>query len=194
MAETASTMLPLGTTAPDFNLTDVVSGEAISLSIFKGKKALLVMFICKHCPYVKHVQKEIAQIAKDYQSQDIAVVAICSNDPQMYPEDAPGGIKQQAKEQGFTFPYCFDETQKVAKSYTAACTPDFFLFDKNRKLTYRGQLDASRPENGIPVTGGDLREAIEAMLNGKPVNRNQKPSLGCNIKWKVGNEPSYFHH
>lgn len=193
MAQTPSTMLPLGTAAPDFNLVDVVSGQTITCKTFKDKKALLIMFICVHCPYVKHVQEEIAKIGRDYQNQDVGVVAISSNDVNQYPEDAPEGIKQMARDLGFTFPFCYDETQEAAKAYHAACTPDFFLFDRERKLVYRGQLDDSRPESNIPVTGRDLRAAIDAVLSDQPVNPDQKPSLGCNIKWKPGNEPDHFH-
>lgn len=181
----SSNMISLGTQAPDFNLQDVISEQAISLSALQDKKALLVMFICRHCPYVKHVQQHLAQLGRDYQSKDLAMVAISSNDPQAYPEDAPDSLKEQALELGFTFPYCFDESQEVAKSYLAACTPDFFLFDKARKLVYRGQLDDSRPNSGIPVTGKDLRSAIEAVLNDQPIDPNQKPSMGCGIKWKT---------
>jgi peroxiredoxin len=189
MVLTESTMMPLGTRAPDFSLPDVVSGKTYSLADFKDKKALLVMFICRHCPYVKHVEKELAKIGKDYVGHNLAIVAISSNDAEMYPEDAPESLKKQAENLGFNFPYLYDGGQSVAKAYTAACTPDFFLFDKNRKLVYRGRLDASRPGNNIPVTGKDLRKAIDAVLTGKPINVFQKPSVGCNIKWKVGNEP-----
>ena len=192
MALTASTMLPLGTKAPDFQLPDVVSGEIISLSRFVGKKALLVMFICKHCPFVKHVQVELAQLGKDYVSRDVGIVAISSNDVNNYPDDAPEQLKAIAQELDFTFPLCYDESQETAKAYTAACTPDFFLFDAEQKLVYRGQLDDSRPSNGKPVTGKDLRAALDAILAGKSVNSEQNPSIGCNIKWKPGNEPSYF--
>lgn len=178
-------MLPLGTQAPDFALTDVVSGQFVSLSSLQDKKGLLVMFICRHCPFVKHVQQELAQLGKDYQDKDIAMVAISANDPQAYPADAPESLKEQVEELGFTFPYLFDETQQVAKAYTAACTPDFFLFDKDRKLVYRGQLDDSRPDSNIPVTGQDLRAAIDAVLSDQPVNPDQKPSIGCSIKWKL---------
>lgn len=177
-------MLPLGTQAPDFNLTDVVSEQSVSLSSLQDKKVLLVMFICRHCPYVKRVQGELARLGKDYANKDMATVAISANDPQAYPEDAPDSLKEQAEELGFTFPYCFDESQNIAKAYSAACTPDFFLFDKERKLIYRGQFDDSRPDSGIPVTGADLRAAIEAVLSDQPVNQNQKPSIGCSIKWK----------
>ena len=201
MALTQSTMLPLGSKAPDFSLLDVVSGSKITLDTFKDKKALLVMFICRHCPFVQHVKKEIAKIGKDYQEKDLpagrqglGIVAISSNDANTYPEDAPESLREMASELDFTFFYCHDETQEVAKSYTAACTPDFFLFDKEKKLVYRGQLDPSRPNNDIPVTGKDLRLAIDAVLGDKGVSGDQKPSIGCNIKWKIGNEPSYFFH
>jgi len=190
MVKTASTMLPLGTQAPNFELSDVVTGKTISLSSFAGKP-LLVMFICRHCPFVKHVKSELANLGEDY-SNNIGIVAISSNDINKYPDDAPEQLKAMAEEVGFLFPVCFDESQEVAKAYTAACTPDFFLFDADQKLVYRGQLDDSRPSNGIPVTGKDLRAAIEAILTGKPVTPDQKPSIGCNIKWKPGNEPSYY--
>lgn len=192
MALTASTMLSLGTKAPHFQLPDVVSGNAISLSTFAGKKALLVMFICKHCPFVKHVQVELANLGKDYISRDVGIVAISSNDVNNYPDDAPEQLKAIAQELNFTFPLCYDESQETAKAYTAACTPDFFLFDAEQKLVYRGQLDDSRPSNGKPVTGEDLRAALDAVLAGQSVNSEQKPSIGCNIKWKPGNEPSYY--
>jgi peroxiredoxin len=182
----------LGTGAPEFNLVDVVSGKTIGLSEFDGKKALLVMFICRHCPFVKHVQEELARIGHDYGDKDVGIVAISSNDPAVNSDDAPAGLKQTAEELGFTFPFLYDESQQVAKSYSAACTPDFFVFDGLRELVYRGQLDDSRPRNGIPVTGRDLRVALDAVLSGKPVDENQKPSIGCNIKWKAGNEPEYF--
>lgn len=191
-------MLTLGTQAPEINLKDVVGGKTVSLETFKDKKALLVMFICRHCPYVKHVQNEIANIGRDFQDRDIGIVAISANDPEAYPEDAADSLSEQAQELGFVFPYCFDETQEVAKAYTAACTPDFFLFDKQsfssnkqRKLVYRGQLDDSKPDGNIPVGGKDLRAAIGAVLSDKPVNGDQKPSIGCGIKWKTGNEPNY---
>jgi peroxiredoxin len=185
-------MLALGTQAPDFNLPDVVSGEEISLSTFDSKKALLVMFLCRHCPYVKHVEDELAKIGHDYAAMDIGVVAISANDADAYPEDAPDSLKEMAETLGFNFPYCFDGDQEIAKAYTAACTPDFFLFDEARALVYRGQLDSSRPGNDVPVTGKDLRAAIDAVLADKPVETDQMPSLGCNIKWKIGNEPAYF--
>ncbi|QMS86697.1 thioredoxin family protein [Nostoc edaphicum CCNP1411] len=192
MALTASTMLLLGTKAPDFNLPEVVSGKATSLSTFADKKALLVMFICRHCPFVKHIQKELVQLGKDYFTGDLAIVAISANDAHNYPDDAPESLQAFATEQGFNFTLCYDESQETAKAYTAACTPDFFVFDSDRKLVYRGQLDDSRPSNGKPVTGADLRAAIEAVLADKPVTNEQKPSVGCNIKWKPGNQPSYF--
>ncbi len=192
MSLTPSTMLPLGTPAPAFSLPDVVSGKTVSLNDFAGKKALLVMFICRHCPYVVHVKEELAKLGKDYAAKPVGIVAISANDADKYPDDAPDKLKEMAKELGFTFPFCHDETQAVAKAYTAACTPDLFLFDANRKLAYRGQLDDSRPGNGKPVTGRDLRAAIDALLAGKPVSQDQKASIGCNIKWKPKNEPAYF--
>lgn len=194
MVRTLSTMLELGTQAPDFNLADVVTGKAISLSTFAGKKALLVMFICRHCPYVKHVQNELAKLAKDYQNSSLAIVAISSNDADAYPDDSPESLKEMATELGFDFPYCYDQDQSVAKAYAAACTPDFYLFDEGRELVYRGQLDDSRPKSDIPITGKDLRTAIEAVLNDKEVDQNQRASLGCNIKWKTGSEPTYFNN
>lgn len=192
MVRTLSTMLDLGTEAPDFELPDVVSGRTYSLDSFADKKALLVMFICRHCPYVKHVQEELARIGRDYQDRDVAVVAVSSNDAAEHPDDAPESLKQQAAEQGFVFPYLYDEDQSAAKAYTAACTPDFFLFDKDRRLAYRGQLDDSRPKGETPVTGRDLRAALDALLADAPVPEDQRASLGCNIKWKPGNAPEYF--
>jgi peroxiredoxin len=192
MVLTASTMLPLGTKAPDFQLADVVSGETISLSTNAGKKALLVMFICRHCPFVKHIKDELAQLGKDYVNRDVGIVAISSNDASNYPDDAPEQLKAMATDLGLPFPVCYDESQETAKAYTAACTPDFFVFDTEQRLVYRGQLDDSRPSNAKPVTGEDLRAALDAVLAEQPVNPEQKPSIGCNIKWKPGNEPSYF--
>jgi peroxiredoxin len=192
MVKTLSTMLPLETAAPEFQLPDVVSGEIISLDTFTGKKGLLVMFVCQHCPFVKHIKSELARIGQDYQDQGLAIVAISSNDVTNHPDDSPEKLKIMAQEEGFNFPLCYDETQEVAKIYQAACTPDFFLFDGKFKLVYRGQLDDSRPSNDIPVTGQDLRTAINCVLAGEPVSSEQKPSVGCNIKWKPGNEPSYF--
>lgn len=184
MALTASTMVPLGTKAPDFHLPDVVSGKTISLSTFADKQALLIMFICRHCPFVKHIQGELTKIGQDYLDSDLGIIAISANDAENYPDDAPNSLKALAVELGWQFPFCYDETQETAKAYTAACTPDFFVFDSSRQLAYRGQLDDSRPSNGKPVTGADLRAAIDTVLAGKPVTGEQKPSVGCNIKWK----------
>jgi peroxiredoxin len=184
-----STMLQLGKQAPDFQLPDVVSGKTVSLDSFKDRKGLLVMFICRHCPYVMHVKDELARLGKDYVDKSLGIVAISSNDPVTYPDDAPERLRQMAEDLDFKFPYCFDDSQEAAKAYNAACTPDFFLFDENRELVYRGQLDDSRPGNNKPVTGRDLRAAIDALLAGKPISPDQKPSIGCSIKWKAGNEP-----
>ena len=191
MALTPSTMLPLGTTAPDFKLPDT-NGRTVSLADFKNAPALLVLFICNHCPYVKHIRGGLAQLAHDYAPKGAAIVAINSNDVANYPDDSPARMKEEVKAAGYTFPYLYDETQAVAKAYRAACTPDIYLFDKNHKLVYRGQLDDSRPGSNLPVTGKDLRAALDAVLAGKPVSPNQKASVGCNIKWKAGNEPDYF--
>lgn len=180
----SSTMLSLGTSLSQFSLIDVVSGNTVSSDDFSGKP-LLIMFICRHCPYVKHVQDELAKLGKDYQGK-IGMVAISSNDIAAYPEDAPQSLKEQAEEVGFSFPYLYDESQEVAKSFSAACTPDLFLFDSDGKLVYRGQLDGSRPDSGIPVTGKDLRVALDAVLSGQSVSADQKPSMGCGIKWKQG--------
>jgi peroxiredoxin len=185
-------MLRLGTKAPEFSLPDVVSGKVVSVDSFRDKKGLLVVFICRHCPYVKHVQDEIARIGRDYAGKSLGIIAISSNDPDAYPEDSPGSLKDMALELKFAFPLCFDETQEVARAYRAACTPEFFVFDSGRKLVYRGQLDDARRGNDLPVTGKDVRTAVEAVLSGKPVDPYQKPSIGCNIKWKPGNEPPYF--
>ena len=184
-----SVMLPLGATALPFMLPDVVRGQVYSLDSFHGKDALLLMFICRHGPYVQHVEQEIAKMGKDYQDKKVGIVGISSNDPAQYPDDAPDRLKEMAKRLNFRFPFCFDETQEVAKAYKAACTPDFYLFDAERQLVYHGQLDDSRPGNNKPVTGRDLRAAIDAVLEGKPVDRAQKPSIGCSIKWKTGNAP-----
>ena len=183
-------MLPLGTAAPDFRLPNI-DGKTVSLSDFKGK-SLLVAFICNHCPYVKHLRAGLAQLGRDYGSRGAAIVGISSNSVETHPQDGPDKMKLEAKDAGYTFPYLYDESQAVAKSYRAACTPDFFLFDKDHRLVYRGQFDDSRPSNGLPVTGKDLRAALDAALAGKPQSPNQKPSIGCNIKWKTGNEPDYF--
>jgi peroxiredoxin len=180
----ASVMLPLGTPAPPFALRDVVSGQIYSLDSFADKTALLVMFICRHCPYVVHVEHEIAKMGRDYRDKGLGIIGISSNDPVQYPDDAPPRLKEMAERLNFTFPFCFDETQDVAKAYRAACTPDFYLFDQDRKLVYRGQLDDSRPGGNKPVTGRDLRAAIDAALAGKPVDSIQKASIGCSIKWK----------
>jgi len=192
MAKTLSTMRLLGTPAAEFSLPDVVSGRTITLASFKDRRALLVMFICRHCPFVKHVKHELARLGIDYRGRDLGIVAISSNDVANHPDDAPHHLKEMATELGFTFPLCYDETQEVAKAFAAACTPDFFLFNEARELVYRGQLDDSRPESGKPVTGGDLRAAIDATLANRPIDADQRPSLGCNIKWKPGNEPRHF--
>jgi len=192
MVLTPSQMTRLGSSAPDFSLPDVVIGKTYSLASFGGKKALLVMFICRHCPYVQHIKSELTRLDKDLRQKDIALVGISSNDAENYPDDSPTKLKEFTFTQGWHFPFLYDETQNVAKAYQAACTPDFFLYDKDQKLVYRGQLDDSRPGNGKPLTGKDLREAIAAVLNDKPVANVQKPSIGCNIKWKKGKEPAYF--
>lgn len=184
MALTESTMLELGTRAPDFALPDVVTGETVRRDDFRGQRALLVMFICTHCPYVKHVEKGLAALGRDYEGGPLSIVAISSNDAATYPDDSPAGLKKQAQAQGFHFPYLYDETQAVARAYKAACTPDFFLFDRAMSLVYRGEFDGSRPGNDIPVTGEDLRAAIDAVLSGNPLSTEQRPSIGCNIKWK----------
>ncbi len=184
MARTESTMLELGTAAPDFALTDVMSGKTIRRDDFRGQKALLVMFICAHCPYVKHIEKGLAALGMDYDGEPVSIVAISSNDAANYPDDNPAGLKRQAETLGFRFPYLFDETQEVAHAYKAACTPDFFLFDGDLKLVYRGEFDQSRPANGVAVTGEALRAAMDAVLAGKQPSADQRPSIGCNIKWK----------
>lgn len=184
-------MLALGTRAPDFKLPDT-SGELVSLSDFASAPALVVAFICNHCPYVKHIREALAQFGRDMQAQKVAVVGINSNDVSNYPDDSPAKMAKEVKSVGYTFPYLYDESQAVARAYRAACTPDFFLFDRDQKLVYRGQFDDSRPGNGIPVTGRDLRTAVDAVLAGRQVAADQQPSMGCNIKWKAGNEPDYF--
>lgn len=185
MAATPSNMMPLGTIAPDFNLLDVVTGKKVTLHSLKAEIATLIMFICNHCPYVKHVQDELIKLAHDYQAKGIAFIAINSNDVVNYPEDSPANMKQVAQEKSYPFPYLYDETQEVAQAYQAACTPDFYLFDNQLKCVYRGQLDDARPKNNIPVTGKDIRAALDAILAGQPVNPDQTPSIGCNIKWKT---------
>jgi peroxiredoxin len=185
MSLTESTMLSLGTVAPDFALTDVVTGKTVRRDDFSGKKGLLVIFICAHCPYVKHIEKGLAALGRDYAAQPIGIVAISSNDASTHPADSPAGLKQQAESYGFVFPYLYDESQAAAHAYKAACTPDFFLFDAGLHLVYRGQFDSSRPGSGVPVTGQDLRAAIDLVLAGKPVPTVQRPSIGCNIKWKA---------
>jgi peroxiredoxin len=186
-----STMLALGTEAPDFALSDVTTGRAVRRSDFDDRKALLVMFICRHCPYVRHIREGLAELGHQYRNRDVGIVAISANDPAAYPEDAPASLAEEAREAGYTFPYLFDETQGVAQAYTAACTPDFFLFGADRRLAYRGQFDSSRPRNDVPVTGQDLRTAIDAVLAARPVPQDQRPSVGCTIKWRPGNEPGY---
>jgi peroxiredoxin len=190
MALTPSTMLKLGTPAPRFRLPDT-EGRLLSLEDFKDAPALLVIFMCNHCPYVKHIRTGVAAFAREFQSKGLAVVGINANDAAKYPDDSPEKMVDEVAMAGYTFPYLYDESQETAKIFQAACTPDFFLFDKKRKLVYRGQFDDSRPGNNVPLTGKDLREAVTAVLAGKAVNPDQKPSIGCNIKWKAGNEPDY---
>jgi peroxiredoxin len=191
MVRTPSTMLPLGTVAPGFSLPNI-DGRVVDLAEAAGPKGTVVMFICNHCPFVKHVADQLAALGRDVMPRGIGIVAISSNDVSTHPADSPEQMVHEAEDRGYAFPYLYDESQSVAQAYHAACTPDFFLFDGARKLVYRGQLDASRPGNDIPVTGVDLRAAIDAVLAGKPVAGEQRPSLGCNIKWKPGNEPAYF--
>ncbi|MBI1345485.1 redoxin domain-containing protein [bacterium] len=192
MVKTASTMLPLGTKAPEFSLTDTVTGKPVSLADVSGGKGLLVMFICNHCPFVKHLRSALATFGKDYQAKGLKIVAISSNDATAYPDDGPEKMQAEAASAGYTFPYLFDGTQEVAMAYKAACTPDFFLFDANLALVYRGQFDSSRPGNGQPVTGADLRSAADRVLACEPPLIEQRASIGCNIKWKAGQEPAYF--
>nr|VFJ43814.1 MAG: Peroxiredoxin [Candidatus Kentron sp. DK]VFJ49658.1 MAG: Peroxiredoxin [Candidatus Kentron sp. DK] len=191
MAETPSTMLELGTSAPDFSLPDT-GGNLVSLQDFKDASGLLVVFLCNQCPYARHIRAGLVEFAREYQPKGIAIVAINANDVEGYPEEGPEKMAEEAENSGYTFPYVSDQTQEVAKAYRAACTPDFFLFNKKRKLVYRGQFDDSRPKNNLPVTGQDLRAAADALLSGKTADSDQKPSFGCNIKWKIGNEPNYF--
>ncbi|MEX2218967.1 MAG: thioredoxin family protein [Phycisphaerales bacterium] len=194
MAAVNSTMLPLGTPAPAFALPDTVSGRTVSLADFAAGRVLLVMFICNHCPFVKHIQEELARLGRDYGAKGVGVVAISSNDVAKYPDDSPDKMREEAQRAGYTFPYLYDETQDAAKSYRAACTPDFYVFagGREKKLVYRGQLDDSRPKSGVPVTGKDLRAALDAALAGRPAPEPQLPSIGCNIKWRPSNEPEYF--
>jgi peroxiredoxin len=191
MARTESTMLPLGTKAPDFSLLNV-DGRTVSLNDFADAPALLVIFMCNHCPFVKHLAAALAQLAPVYMARKLAIVGINSNDAASYPADSPEQMVREAEERGYQFPYLYDESQEVAKAYRAACTPDFFLFDGDRRLVYRGQFDDSRPDSGIPITGRDLRAALDAVLAGKKPSQEQRPSIGCNIKWKPGHEPDYF--
>lgn len=192
MVRTASTMLPLGTTAPPFSLPNT-EGNTVSLDQFAGSKAVLVIFMCNHCPFVKHIAEQLKALGDDYLSQGVAVIGISSNDADKYPDDSPEAMKREKAERGYAFEYLFDGDQSVAMAYSAACTPDFFLFDGDMKLVYRGQLDSSRPKSDIPVTGEDLRAALDAVLAGQAPAAQQRPSIGCNIKWKEGNEPEYFN-
>ena len=192
MVRTASTMLPLGTSAPPFSLSDT-DGNTVSLEDFAGAKAILVMFICNHCPYVKHVANELKRLSDDYLPKGVAIVGISSNDAENYPDDSPEAMVKEKASRGYEFAYLYDADQSVAQAYSAACTPDFFLFDGEQKLVYRGQLDGSRPKSDTPVTGEDLRAAIDAVLSGSSPDASQTPSIGCNIKWKAGNEPQYFN-
>ena len=191
MVKTASTMLPLGTTAPAFSLPNI-DGKIVSLDDFKSANGLVVIFMCNHCPFVKHLRSGLADFGKEYQAKGVAVVGISSNDAKAYPDDGPEKMALEAKSAGYTFPYLYDATQEVARAYKAACTPDFFLFDQNQALVYRGQFDSSRPSNGQPVTGADLRKAVDNMLAGNAPLQEQRPSIGCNIKWIAGQEPNYF--
>ena len=192
MSQTPSTMLELGTKAPDFSLPDVTTGETVSPSDYENSRALLIIFMCNHCPYVKNIKEGLVEFANDYDEEDLGIIAISSNEVENYPDDRPEKMAEDAKKFGYPFPYLYDETQEVAKAYKAACTPDFFLFNEDRNLVYRGQFDDSRPGNEKPVTGKDLREAVDRVLEDGSVVEDQKPSLGCNIKWKSGNQPDYF--
>jgi peroxiredoxin len=191
MAATHSTMLPLGTPAPEFDLPDP-SGKQYSLSDFEDADALVIAFICNHCPFVKHIREGLAAFAREYSARGVAIVAINANDASTHPADAPEKMREEVERFGYVFPYVYDESQEVAKAFLAACTPEFYLFDKARKLVYRGQFDDARPSNEAPVTGADLRAAVDALLDNREVDPDQKPSVGCNIKWKAGNEPDYF--
>lgn len=190
MAKTPSTMLPLGSPAPAFRLPDPES-KLVSLDDFRDAPALLVVFLCNHCPFVKHIRAELAAFAREFAAKGLAIVGINANDAERYPDDRPEKMAEEVRSAGYVFPYLYDESQEVAKAYRAACTPDFFLFDRGRRLVYRGQFDASRPSLDVPVTGRDLRAAADAVLAGRPVSAEQLPSLGCNIKWRPGNEPDY---
>jgi peroxiredoxin len=192
MAQTPSTMLELGTPAPAFSLPEPATGKTVSLDDFKDQSALLVIFMCNHCPFVKHIRSALADFAREYRPKGLAIVGISANDVKSHPEDSPEKMAQEVKTAGYIFPYLYDEDQTVAKAYRAACTPDFYLFDGDRKLVYRGQFDDSRPGNNVPVTGENLRAAVDAVLTGQPVAADQRPSIGCNIKWKPGHEPDYF--
>ena len=192
MARTPSTMVPLGTEAPPFSLPDTRTGETVTLQDARGPKGTLVVFLCNHCPFVKHVQEELADFARAYQAKGLGVVGISSNDAAAYPQDGPEAMREEAERAGYTFPYLFDESQEAAKAYRAACTPDFFLYDADLRLAYRGQMDASRPGNGVPVTGEDLRKAADAVLAGRRPDEDQVPSIGCNIKWREGNVPEWW--
>ena len=192
MAQTASTMLPLGTPAPVFSLPEPATGRTVALADVRDAPALLVIFMCNHCPFVKHLREGLVRFAREYQTRGLAIIAINANDVANHPNDSPARMVEDAQAFGYPFPYLYDETQTVAKAYRAACTPDFFLFDAGRKLAYRGQFDGSRPGNSLPVTGSDLRAAVDAVLAGQPIPSDQKPSIGCNIKWKAGNEPEYY--
>lgn len=192
MVRTVSTMLELGTSAPDFSLLEPATGRQRSLNDFADKKALLVMFICNHCPYVLHIEDGLIALGNEYKNEDVAIVAISANDADNYPDDSPAKIAERVKDKGYPFPYLYDETQEVAKAYAAACTPDFFLFDAERKLVYRGQFDDARPRNEVDVTGKDMKDAIQRILADQPQAEEQIPSMGCNIKWKLDNAPEYF--
>ncbi|MEX2541679.1 MAG: thioredoxin family protein [Trueperaceae bacterium] len=192
MVDTSSTMMPLNSPAPQFSLIDVTGGQEVRSTDFEGSRGLLVMFLSRHCPFVKHVQRKVAELCNSYLDRGLGVVAICANDVERYPGDSPDNLREQAAELGFRFPYLHDESQECARAYRAACTPDFFLFDGRLRLTYRGQFDSSRPGNDIEVSGEDLNAAVDAVLAGRAGPADQRPSMGCNIKWKPGNEPEYF--
>ncbi len=192
MVQTASTMLPLGTEAPDFSLPEPATGKTVSRDDFADAPAFLVMVLSNHCPFVKHIAAGLADFAREYRPKGVAMVGICANDASRYPDDSPEKIAEEVEKRGYTFPYLFDESQEVLKAYRAACTPDFFLFDGDRKLVYRGQFDSSRPSLDEPVSGSDLRSACDAVLSGEEPSKHQTPSIGCNIKWKPGNEPEWF--